>query len=152
MNIKQQIEQDLKSAMLAGDKQAVSVLRGLKSAVLYAEVEVGKRDSGLSDEEVINVYSKEAKKRQESAGLYRQGGEDSRAAEELAEKSIIDRYLPAQLSETELGAIIDRIVAETEVSAGMQAMGQVIGKVKQQVGAQADGAVIARLVREKLSL
>ena len=67
MSVKQQIDQDLKTAMLGGDKTLTMTLRGLKSSILNAEIEQGKRESGLSDDESINVLSKEAKKRQESA-------------------------------------------------------------------------------------
>lgn len=72
--LKQKIEQDIKTAMLAGDKTLVMTLRGLKSAILYIEVAQGIRDTGLPDAEVIDLLAKEAKKRQESADLYKQGG------------------------------------------------------------------------------
>ncbi len=149
MNIKAAIDTDLKAAMLGGDKQTATILRGLKSAILYAEVAEGKRDSGLADPAIIEVLSKEAKKRQESADLYAQAGEAQRAQTELAEKTIIERYLPAQLSDEELEQLIDKAIAQTNAT-GPQAMGQVIGAVKQQTAGQADGARIARLVKEKL--
>jgi uncharacterized protein YqeY len=147
--LEQQIEQDIKTALLAGDKQKVSVLRGLKAVLLNVKVATGKRDSGLSDEEVLTQLSKQSKQRQESADLYKQGGDQARADAELAEKAIIDAYLPAQLDEAEIGQLIDEVLQETGAS-GPQAMGQVIGQVKQRAGAAADGAVIARLVKEKL--
>lgn len=147
--LKQQIEQDLKTALLAGDKDRALVLRSLKSAILYAEVAKGARDSGLSDEELTAILAKEAKKRQESADLYKQGGDETRAATELAEKVIIEAYLPKQLSNEELVQIIDAVIADLEVS-GPQAMGQVIGAVKKQTAGAADGAKIAQLVKERL--
>jgi uncharacterized protein YqeY len=149
MNIKQQLDQDLKTAMLGGDKTTATTLRGLKSAILYAEVAKGSRDIGLGDDEAIEVLGKEAKKRQESADLYHKGGNQARADAELEEKAIIEKYLPAQLSDEELVSIIDKAIEENGAS-GMQAMGQVIGVVKQQVAGQADGARIAQLVKEKL--
>lgn len=150
MPLKQQLDSDLKAAMLGGDKQKVSVLRGVKSVILNAEIAAGKRDSGLSDDELLALLSKEAKKRVESAELYVQGGNRARADEELAEKAVIDAYLPSQLSEAELTQVINEII-ETTGASGPQAMGQVIGAVKAKVGAQADGAIIARLVKEKLT-
>ncbi len=147
--LEQRIEQDLKTALLAGDKQTVSTLRGLKSAILYAKVAAGKRDSGLADDEIITILSKEAKKRQESADLYKQGNRPEREAAELSEKKLIEQYLPAQLSEAEIVAIVDAVMAETGAS-GLPAMGQVIGQVKARSGATADGALIARLVKERL--
>lgn len=147
--LKQQIEQDLKTALLAGDKDRALVLRSLKSAILYAEVAKGARDSGLSDEELTAILAKEAKKRQESADLYKQGGDETRAATELAEKVIIEAYLPKQLSDEELVQIINVVIADLGVS-GPQAMGQVIGAVKKQTAGAADGAKIAQLVKERL--
>lgn len=149
MTIKEQLEQDIKQAMLAGDKDTVTVLRGLKGAVLNAEIAGGNREQGLDDAAVIDVFAKEAKKRQESADLYTQGGDQDRANKELAEKAIIEKYLPAQLSDEELNKLIDEAIADTEAS-GPQAMGQVIGKVKAATAGQADGARIAQAVKEKL--
>lgn len=147
--LKQQIEQDLKTALLAGDKDRALVLRSLKSAILYVEVAKGARDSGLPDEEVAAILAKEAKKRQESADLYKQGGDEARAAAELAEKAIIDAYLPKQLSDEELIQIIETVIANLGAS-GPQAMGQIIGAVKKQTAGTADGAKIAQLVKERL--
>ena len=149
MSVKQQIDADLKSAMLAGDKTLVTTLRGLKAAILNVEVAEGVRDQGLADDKVITLLQKEAKKRQESADLYAQGGREDSANAELTEKSVIEKYLPAQLSEDEIAALVDETIAATGAH-GMQAMGQVIGAVKAKAGASADGALIARIVKEKL--
>ncbi len=149
MSIKERIDQDLKAAMLSGDKTLTTTLRGLKSAILYVEVAKGSRDDGLSDDEIIQTLGKEAKKRQESADLYTQGGNQEKAEAELAEKKAIEQYLPAQIGEDEIATLVDEAIASTGAS-GMQAMGQVIGAVKQKAGASADGAIIARLVKEKL--
>lgn len=148
--LKQQIEQDLRSALLTGDKERVTTLRSLKSVILYAEVAEGSRDKGLSNEAIIALLSKEAKKRQESADLYIQGGSKDRAAAELAEKAIIEGYLPKQLSDEEVMQIIDEAIAQLDVT-DSRMMGQVIAQVKQKTTGQADGARIARLVKERLS-
>lgn len=145
------IEQDIKTALLAGDAERVSVLRGLKSVLLNEKVATGKRDSGLSDEEVLPILSKEAKKRQESADLYKQGGDQTRADKELSEKAIIEEYLPAQLTEDEIAKIVDAVIKDTGAE-GQQAMGKVIGAVRSKTAGQADGALIAKLVKEKLGL
>lgn len=149
MTIKEQIEKDLKTAMLAGNKTLATTLRGLKSVILYAEVAKGSREAGLTDSEVIDLFAKEVKKRQESADLYRQGGNDERAEAELNEKAVIERYLPAQLSDDELSAVIDEVIEESGAT-GPQAMGQVIGGVKAKTKGTADGAKIAALVKERL--
>lgn len=150
MNIKEQIDADLKQAMLSGDKVLATTLRGLKSAILYAEVAKGVRDEGLPEAEVIDLLSKEAKKRQESADMYVQGGNQEKADAELAEKKVIEQYLPEQLSDEEILKLVDEAIQQTGAS-GPQAMGQVIGLVKQKTAGQADGATIARLVKERLS-
>ncbi|HVW23699.1 MAG TPA: GatB/YqeY domain-containing protein [Candidatus Saccharimonadales bacterium] len=148
--LEQKLEQDIKTALLGGDAARVSTLRLLKSVLLNEKVAKGKRDSGLTDDEVIAVLAKEAKKRQESADLYSQAGDQTRTAAELAEKAIIEEYLPEQVSEEELAAMVDAVIQETG-AAGPQAMGQVIGAVKAKAGAGADGALIAKLAKEKLN-
>lgn len=147
--LKQQIEQDLKTALLAGDKRRVSTLRGLKSAILYAEVAQGLREQGLGDEAIVALFSKEAKKRQESADLFERGGNNQKRDDELSEKAIIESYLPRQLTEVEVQAVIEEVIVEIKASAP-QDMGRVIAGVKQKTGAAADGSVIARLVKERL--
>lgn len=150
MALRQQLDDDVKAALLAGDSLTVETLRGLKSVILYADVAAKKRDSGgVSDEEILTLLAKEAKKRQESADLYHQGGSPERAEKELAEKAIIERYLPKQLSEAEITELVDAVIAEQDVS-GPQAMGKVIGAVKERAGSAADGSIIARIVKERL--
>lgn len=147
--LEERIDQDIKAALLAGDKSKATVLRGLKASLLNVKVAEGKRETGLTDDVVLNVLAKEAKKRQESADLYQQAGDQARTDQELSEKAIIEVYLPAQLSEAELADLIDEVIKTTAAS-GPQAMGQVIGQVKAQAGPAADGATVARLVKEKL--
>jgi uncharacterized protein YqeY len=149
MSIKEQIEADLKQAMLGGDKILTETLRGIKSAILNVEVAENKRETGLTDEEVTTLLQKEAKKRQESADLFKQGGNEEKSLAEQAEKTVIEKYLPAQLSDAELDALIQSAIDELNAS-GPQAMGQVIGLVKQRSGGQADGGRIALKVKEKL--
>jgi uncharacterized protein YqeY len=147
--LEQTLEQDIKSALLSGDKVKATTLRGLKAVLLNVKVATGKRDSGLSDAEVIDAFAKQAKQRQESADLYKQGGNEAKAEAELVEKAVILAYLPAQLSEEDINKLIDEVIADTGAS-GPQAMGQVIGQVKAKAGATAEGSIIARLVKEKL--
>jgi uncharacterized protein YqeY len=152
MAIRQQLDDDVKAALLAGDSLRVDTLRGLKSTILYADVAAKKRDTGgISDDEILSLFAKEAKKRQESADLYVQGGSQERADKELTEKIIIESYLPEQLSEQELVQLIDDVIAE-QGAEGMQAMGKVIGAVKSKVGNTADGAKVAELVKERLGV
>jgi uncharacterized protein YqeY len=148
--LEERLEQDIKTALLAGDSTKAMTLRGLKAKLLNLKVATGKRDTGLSDDEVLTVFAKEAKQRQESADLYVQGGNQARADAELTEKALIETYLPAQLSEAEISALIDEAITATGASTP-QDMGKVIGQVKARAGAAADGGLIARLAKEKLS-
>jgi uncharacterized protein YqeY len=150
MALEQQIDQDLKAALLSGDKLKVETIRGLKSVLLYAKVAGGSRDQAMDDAQVQQLFAKEAKKRQESIDLYTQGGNQAMADKESAEKSIIEAYLPEQLSEEKINELIEATVAE--LGAGdMSAMGKVIAGVKEKSQGAADGAVIARLVKERLA-
>lgn len=150
MSIKEQIDQDLKKAMLAGDKTLVTTLRGLKSVILYAEVASGNREAGLDDEAVIVLLQKEAKKRQESADLYVQGGSGDKASLELDEKKVIETYLPAQLDEAAVRQLVQSAISKLGATS-MAQMGQVIGAVKQEAGASVDGSLVARITKELLS-
>ena len=144
--IEKQLEQDIKTAMLARDSETTEVLRGLKSALLYYKVANSKRDQELDNQEIISVFSKESKKRQESADLYVQGGNQDRADKELSEKKIIDKYLPAKMSLDELSKVVDQIVSENQGSN----MGQIIGMVRAKTQGAAEGGDIAKLVKEKI--
>jgi uncharacterized protein YqeY len=148
--VQDQLERDLKAAMLAGDKNKTEVLKGLKSALQYEAVAMNSQDRSLTDEQVQKVFAREAKKRQETAELYKNAGENARANKETAEKEIIDGYLPKKLPEEEVAKIVDEQIAELNASTQAD-MGRVIGAVRSKLGALADGAVIARLVKEKLS-
>lgn len=149
MSLKQQIDQELKQAMLSGNKQSTETLKGLKSAILYAEVAKGAREQGLSEEEMLQVLSKESKKRQESIDLYKKVGDQARAEAEQAEKALIDKYLPKQLSEEELKVIVRKTISTLGANS-QKDMGPVIGEVKKQAGGAADGAMIAKIVKEHL--
>jgi uncharacterized protein YqeY len=148
--LKQKLDDDLKQARLDTNKELVELIGMLKSAILYKEVELGVRDAGLTDDQVIEVLSKEAKKRQEAATMYKEGGDEQRAAKEISEKESIEKYLPAQLSEEEIGEVVEGKIAELNPE-GLKDMGKVIGAVKSELGNTADGAIIAQLVKQKLA-
>jgi len=150
MALKQRVQDDLKTALLGGDRFAAETLRGLKAAILNEEVAQNKRDEGIDDATVEQIIAKEVKKRAESAELYEQNDRAEQAADERKEADILRVYLPTQLNEAELREIITTKIAELGVS-GPQAMGQVIGAVKAQVGNTANGATIAQLVKSALN-
>lgn len=152
MTTKQRIGQDLKTALLAGDGTRVSVLRSLKSVILYAEVAKGVKASGedLPEGEILLVIAKESKKHQESADSYAQANREDRANQELAEKEIIDSYLPKPLDHEGVFRLIDEVAASVG-GLSQPTMGRVISEVKQRAGAAAEGALIAQLVKDRLS-
>lgn len=147
--LKQRISDEMKTALLGGDRFRGDLLRNIKAAILNEEVAKQKRDEGLSDAEVETVLTREAKKRNESAELYRQNDRVELAETEERELEIIQEFLPEQMSEADVRAVVDAKIAELGAN-DMKAMGQVIGAVKQQVGNTADGALVARLVKETL--
>lgn len=149
MPLKEQIDADLKTAMLARDEFTTTTLRGLKAAILNEEVAKGLRDTGLGDEAIEQLIAREAKKRDEAANLFEQGGNQVSADKERAEKVLLSAYLPEQLSEAEVVALVDDAVAAIKPE-GMKDMGRVIGAVKATAGNSADGGIIARLVKERL--
>jgi uncharacterized protein YqeY len=150
MALKERIADDLKAALLGGDRFAGETLRVLRAAILNEEVAQGKRDAGLDDAAIEQVIAKEVKKRNESAAIYDQNMREDAADQERREAELLSKYLPAQLSEGELKTIVDAKIAELE-AIDIKMMGQVIGAVKQDVGNAADGATLARLVKDALN-
>lgn len=149
MALKAQLDNDLKAALLGGDRFRAEVLRGLKAAILNEEVAQNKRDTGLDDTTIETIIVREVKKRADSATQYEAAGRPELVLAEKAESKIIEAYLPEQLDEGEIRAIIDETIAAMGVT-GPQAMGQVIGAVKGKLGNSADGGAIARLVKQAL--
>jgi uncharacterized protein YqeY len=148
--LKEQINNDLKAALLGGNRFSSEVLRGLKAVILNEEVAKGKREEGIDDASIEQLIAREVKKRNESADIYEQAGRQELADNERAEARVMSAYLPKQLSEAEITTVIKKVISELGVS-GPSAMGQVIGAAKKEVGNAADGATLARLVKIELS-
>ncbi len=149
MALKEQIQNDTKAALLGGNRFEADVLRNLKAAILSEEVAQNRRDEGLEDGEIEQIVAKEVKKRAESIRLYEEAGRMELAEVEKNESVVLERYLPQQLSESEVVAIVTETIDEMGAT-GMQSMGMVIKAVKDKVGNTADGATLARIVKEKL--
>lgn len=143
-----QLDADLKKAMLAGDKELVSVLRGMKSSLQYAKVDGGGNE--LSEDEAVKILQKESKKRSDAADIYLKANDAGRAEKENYEKQIIDGYLPELLSDEEVARIVDEVIAE-QGEANTQSMGKIIAEARQRSGGLAEGATIARLVKERIN-
>jgi uncharacterized protein YqeY len=151
-SVKTRLQTDLTAAMKARDEVTLSTIRMLRSAIMNAEV-AGATAVELTDEQTVAILQSEAKKRAESAEVYEQAGRAELAAKELAELEVIERYLPAAMSDEELTAIVDEEVAKAAASGaeGGRATGIVIKAVRERAGATADGARIAALVKSRLT-
>jgi len=150
VTLKEKINDDLKAALLGGNRFKGEVLRGLKAVILNEEVAMGKREQGLEDTLIEQLIAKEVKKRNESADIYDGAGRGELAINERDEAKVLVSYLPQQLSEDEVKAVVVRTVGELGIT-DLAVMGQVIGAVKKELGSTADGALIARLVKDTLN-
>lgn len=148
--LKQQIQDDLQAAMIAKDAPKLSAIRMLKSALQYYEIQKGGAGYEATDEDVLDVIGKEIKKRKESIELYKSGGRDESAANEQAEVDVLQAYLPEQMPEDEVRALVKEAVAQTGASTP-QDMGKVMGALMSRVKGKADGTLVSNLVREALS-
>lgn len=149
MALKEQINNDLKAALLGGNRFVADTLRNLKAAILNEEVALNRREEGLNDTEIEGIIAREVKKRNESKVLYEQNNRPELAEVEQNEIDVLVTYLPQQLTEDEIQVIINGVVAQTG-AIDMKAMGQVIGAVKAKCGTAADGATVAKLVKTTL--
>ncbi|MGO4461513.1 GatB/YqeY domain-containing protein [Streptomyces sp. M-16] len=150
--LKAKLQEDLTTAIKARDELASSTLRLTLSAITKEEV-AGKEARVLSDEEVLKVIAKEAKKRREAAEAFAQGGRGEQAARETAEGEFLDGYLPKQLSDDELVAIVAQAVEEAKAAGaeGPRAMGAVMKIVNPKVAGLAEGGRVAAVVKQQLS-
>jgi len=149
--LKDRIKADLTEAMKQRDDTARETLRMVLSAISNAEV-AGDEAVVLNDEQVIGVLRGEAKKRAESAQIYADAGRAESAAKERAELAVIERYLPAAMSDDALAAVVAEEVAKAAASGatGGKAMGLVVKAVRERVGASVDGGKVAALVKSAL--
>jgi uncharacterized protein YqeY len=149
MTLKEKITADIKAAMLSGDTAKRDTLRLLDSAIKNSEIEKKKQESGLSDEEVLEVVGRSVKQRQDSIRQFTEGGRPELADKEKIELDILMPYLPQQLSEEEIRKAVKEIIsaAGTVSAADMgKIMGQAMGKLK----GKADGNLVRKIVEEEL--
>jgi uncharacterized protein YqeY len=147
--LKNRLRADLVASMKARDELRTRTIRMALTSITNEEV-AGATARELSDDEVVAVLTKEAKKRRDAAEAFDGAGRAERAAAERAEGEVLAGYLPAQLSDAELADIVAAAIAETGAS-GMPAMGQVMKVVRPQVAGRADGGRVAAEVRRTLS-
>lgn len=149
MSIKERLRAELTEAIRGRDEITSSTIRMVLTAITNEEV-AGKEARVLSDDEVITVLSREAKKRREAADAFEMAGRPDKAALEKSEGEVIAKYLPAQLSLDEIKKIIADAIASTGAT-GPADMGKVMGAVKPLIAGKADGSVVSTLVKEALN-
>jgi uncharacterized protein len=151
VSLQTQITDDLKTAMKARDRERMAALRLLVASMKNTAVEAGRGPQGeLSDDEIVRMVQTEVKKRREAAQAFREGGRDESADTEEYEAEVYADYLPTQLEDDELGAIVDRAIAETGAT-DRSGMGQVMKTVMAEVGGRADGKRVSGMVAQRLS-
>ena len=146
MSLLEQVQQDITAAMKSGERPRAQALRLVSSELQKAHKEAA---AGTQADEVA-VLQRERKRRVEAATAYRDAGRDDLAAQEESEAELIDAYLPAQLTDDELHAIVGDVVAETG-AASPKEMGRVMSEVMPRVNGRADGKRVSAIVREKLT-
>ncbi len=149
MSIKEQLKKDLTEAIRGRDEITSGTIRMVLTAITNEEVS-GKEARVLSDEEVITVLSREGKKRREAAEAFENAGRADKSALEKSEGEVIAKYLPAQLSEADIAAIIADAITSTGAQ-GPGDMGKVMGAVKPKIAGKADGGLVSALVKAALN-
>ena len=147
MSLKDQITEDMKSAMKAGEKDRLKVVRLMLAAI--KQIEIDKRIE-LDDSAVLAVLDKMVKQRRDSVEQFENGNREDLAAIERAEIQILETYLPEQLSADELAAMVDEVIAATGAES-MRDMGKVMGQIKAKAAGRADMGVVSATVKERLN-
>ena len=149
MNLKTQIDADIKKAMLARQKEELTALRAIKSAILLAETASGTKEE-LTEEDGLKLLTKAVKQRKDSAELFQKEGRNDLADKEILEYEVISRYLPQQLTEEELKTAIEKIISDSGVTE-MRDMGKVMGIATKSLAGKAEGKAISTMVKSLLA-
>ncbi|NJL52705.1 MAG: GatB/YqeY domain-containing protein [Hydrococcus sp. SU_1_0] len=151
MSLKEQIGEDIKTAMKAKDKLRLQTVRGIKKAILDKEVELRPQgQDSLTPEQEIELLSQQAKQRRDSIEQFTNAGRDDLAQRESQELAIIETYLPEQVSDEEVARVIDELIVSSGATT-MKDLGKVMGPAMKQLKGKADGKKIQELVKSKLS-
>ncbi len=149
MGLQTQIMDEIKNAMRAKDTIALEALRSIKSELLLAQTASGSKEEITEDEE-IKLLQRLVKTRKESARIFTEQNRPDLAEPEMAQIAVIEKFLPAQLSEAEVEAVLAKIIAETGAS-GIASMGKVMGLASAQLGGTAEGKTISTIVKKLLT-
>ena len=146
MSLKDTITEDMKSAMKAGDKDRLKIVRLIRAAIKQVEVDSRKE---LDDAAVLGVLDKMVKQRRDSVEQFTKGGRDDLAAIERAEIEVLESYLPAKMDDAELDALIDEVIATTGAES-IRDMGKVMGEIKSRAAGRADMGAVGSRVKARL--
>lgn len=146
--LNEKIAEDLKDAMRAKDQVAMTALRALKSALIYVAVAPGS-EGALGDSDVLAVVRKQIKQRRDSVDQFTSGNRADLAEKELAEITVLERYLPTAMSETEVQQLVDAVIAELGATSKQQ-MGQVMKVLQERSAGRAEGKTLSQAVAAKL--
>ena len=147
MSLKNQITEDMKSAMKAGEKDRLKVVRLILAAIKQVEVDTR---AELDDTAVLGVLNKMVKQRRDSVEQFEKGDREDLAAIERAEIEVLENYLPEQMSAEDLTALVDEVIAATGAE-GMRDMGKVMGQIKAKAAGRADMGAVSATVKERLN-
>lgn len=151
MELENKINADIKQAMIAKESKKLEALRAVKAALLLAKTSKDAAGGELPEEAGLKLLQKLIKQRQESAEIYKSGGRDDLAEQELYQATVIEAYLPKQISEAEILAGLQRIITESGASSARD-MGKVMGMASKEFAGKADNKVVADLVKKLLSM
>ncbi len=150
MSLKDRISEDIKTAMKAKDKVRLETVRSIKKVILEKEVSLRPQgQESLTESQETEVLVQQSKQRREALEMFRQAGRDDLVEQQVQELAIIEEYLPKQLSDDEVGTVVDEVMASVGASS-IKDMGKVMGPVMQQLKGKADGQKIQAIVKAKL--
>ncbi len=149
MSLQEKVMTAMKDAMRAKDANALASLRAIKSEILLAQTETGAKEE-ITEEQEIKLLQKLVKQRKDSAAIYIEQNRNDLAQPEIDQAAVIEKFLPEQMSEEEVGKVVDAIIAKTGASS-MKDMGNVVGLANQELAGKADGKTVAMIVKQKLS-
>ncbi|MEO1011408.1 MAG: GatB/YqeY domain-containing protein [Bacteroidota bacterium] len=149
MGLQEKVMTEMKTAMKAKDTVALESLRAIKSAILLAQTDKGAGGT-LSDEDEVRLVQKLVKQRKDSAAIFTEQGRDDLAGPELAQVSVLEQFLPEQLTEAEIEGVVVQTI-DAIGATGMKDMGKVMGMVSKELAGQADGKTISTIVKRKLT-
>jgi hypothetical protein len=148
MSLSERIMDEIKTAMRAKDTVALESLRAVKSAILLAQTETGSKEA-ISEEDEIKILQRLIKQRRESAAIYIEQSRPDLAEPEIAQAAIIEKFLPEQMTESEIEIVVSNIIT-AENASGMAAMGKIMGLASAELAGKADGKTISTIVKKLL--